>query len=609
LNHADALAETERRLALPGRVVIAEAAFKYENLFIRADIVVKEGDTLHLFEVKAKSASNEHDDTGAFLNKAGDKVATPWVPYLYDLAFQKYVMSKCAFSSHYKIKAHLMLANKDATASVAGLNQMFKITKTTNGYEVKVPAELTRAQLGTDILKKIQLDEVIDKIWHEFTVPNDYLPHASFEDFVIFAADLYVNDRRQFTTIGKKCKGCTYINKEQSNGLKSGFHECWKNHTTYSDALLNQPLATEIWGGKMGNISLVQRLIDHQVYLLANATDELIAASKPGNTPTGLSAFERRKIQVDKVRLNDPSSYFDAEGMAAEMRQWTYPLHMIDFETSMAALPFHQGLKPYQGVAFQFSHHVLHADGRVEHKGQFLATEPGVFPNYDFVRALKQELEHDEGTIFRYHNHENSYLNLIAAQLETHANAPADAPELLAFIRSITQRKEGTPPLVGKRNMVDLYELVLKYYYSPNAKGSNSLKQILPAIIRDSAFLRNKYGTPSQYGKELAIKSLNFDTHVWIQEAKGFDPYKTLPPVFDGLTREELDDMVKDFDELGDGGAALTAYNYLQFAEVPAEQRTRIADSLLRYCELDTLAMIMIVEGWKDLMKNKNQTI
>jgi hypothetical protein len=152
--------------------------------------------------------------------------------------------------------------------------------------------------------------------------------------------------------------------------------------------------------------------------------------------------------------------------------------------------------------------------------------------------------------------------------------------------------------------MVDLYELVLQYYYSPNAKGSNSLKQILPAVIKDSAYLRQKYGTNGMYGKELAVKSLNFDDHVWIDPNKNHDPYKTLPAVFDNYNREVLDELIKDFDEVGDGGAALTAYNYLQFAEVPHDQRALIAVALLRYCELDTLAMVMIVEGWREMMTN-----
>jgi len=601
LDYEDAIAETKKRLSQPGRVVIAEAAFKFENLFIRADIVVKENDTLHLYEVKAKSASDENEDTDTFLSKKGDKVKSEWVPYIYDLAFQKYVMAHCAFSRKYKIKAHLTMANKDAAASIDGLNQNFKITKKDDGgYKVVVPNGLTRNQLGTKILKNINLDEVIEKVWRDFAVPTDIADHMSFVDFVEYASGIYSRNEQVYTGIGKKCKTCQYINKKDDNGLKSGFHECWKNHTRYSDELLAKPLVTELWGGKAGNQSLTQKLIDKGIYLLEKTKKENFATSGSPKPEPGLTPLDRRMIQVEKVINNDLASYFDKEGLVDAMKSWSYPLHFIDFETSMVALPFHQGLKPYQGIAFQFSHHVMHQDGRVEHKGQFLATDPGVYPNYEFIRALKLELETDKGTIFRYHNHENSYLNMIAKQLKNNPDAPEDAADLIAFIRNITQWKENGEDVCGPRNMVDLYDLVLRYYYSPYAKGSNSLKQILPAIIKDSTFLRNKYGTTGMYGKELAIQSLNFDDHVWIDSGKNDDPYKTLPPVFEEYDRNTLDELIKDFDEVGDGGAALTAYNYLQFAEVPEQQRTHIANALLRYCELDTLAMVMIVEGWRN---------
>jgi len=39
------------------------------------------------------------------------------------------------------------------------------------------------------------------------------------------------------------------------------------------------------------------------------------------------------------------------------------------------------------------------------------------------------------------------------------------------------------------------------------------------------------------------------------------------------------------------------AYNMLQFSEIPADQRHRIKDAMLRYCELDTMAMVMLLEG------------
>jgi hypothetical protein len=50
---------------------------------------------------------------------------------------------------------------------------------------------------------------------------------------------------------------------------------------------------------------------------------------------------------------------------------------------------------------------------------------------------------------------------------------------------------------------------------------------------------------------------------------------------------------------IAEGGAAATAYSRLQFEEISIESRAKINAALLRYCELDTLAMVMIVQGWK----------
>jgi len=61
--------------------------------------------------------------------------------------------------------------------------------------------------------------------------------------------------------------------------------------------------------------------------------------------------------------------------------------------------------------------------------------------------------------------------------------------------------------------------------------------------------------------------------------------------------------MLSDSDELNDGGAAQAAYARLQFEEMSAYEREEIQKALLKYCELDTLAMVMIYEGWKDFLR------
>ena len=86
---------------------------------------------------------------------------------------------------------------------------------------------------------------------------------------------------------------------------------------------------------------------------------------------------------------------------------------MIDFETSAVAVPFYQGMRSYEDIAFQFSHHVIHGDGTIEHMPEYLNAERGHFPNFDFVRALRDQLSNDDGSVFRYAAHENTILNHI----------------------------------------------------------------------------------------------------------------------------------------------------------------------------------------------------
>ena len=69
------------------------------------------------------------------------------------------------------------------------------------------------------------------------------------------------------------------------------------------------------------------------------------------------------------------------------MAGWRFPYHYIDFETAAVMFPFHAGMRPYQSVAFQVSHHVLEVSGELRHAGQFLCSGQR-FQNYDFARTL-----------------------------------------------------------------------------------------------------------------------------------------------------------------------------------------------------------------------------
>jgi len=76
------------------------------------------------------------------------------------------------------------------------------------------------------------------------------------------------------------------------------------------------------------------------------------------------------------------------------------------------------------------------------------------------------------------------------------------------------------------------------------------------------------------------------------------DPYKILPPVFDDIDREAIDNLITE-NGLADGGAAMTAYARMQFSEMTQLEYDRVANALLKYCELDTFAMVAIYQYWK----------
>ncbi len=138
--------------------------------------------------------------------------------------------------------------------------------------------------------------------------------------------------------------------------------------------------------------------------------------------------------------------------------------------------------------------------------------------------------------------------------------------------------------------MVDLLKLLKNYHYHRDFGGSTSIKDVLPVVLNSSEALKKKYSRPYRGG--------NFRNQLWYREdASGrvIDPYKLLPPV--GF--EELSDYEAGEEMIADGGSAMMAWARMQFDDVPQQRRDAVFDALLSYCELDTLAMVMLVEAWR----------
>ena len=189
------------------------------------------------------------------------------------------------------------------------------------------------------------------------------------------------------------------------------------------------------------------------------------------------------------------------------------------------------------------------------------------------------------------------------------SDPPADHEDLVTFIEQVTKRGSGAETIVGNRNMVDLCDIAKKYYFHPSTMGSSSLKKVLPALMKSSPILRALYQDRT-YGQP--VKSLNFkDPVAWWQLRDGevVDPYLLLPPLFDDVPMGGVDAAEEGLSqELQHGGAAMTAYGRLQFESLPQALRQSMKSGLLRYCELDTLAMVMAVQAWKEACRSTPPT-
>ncbi len=585
IDHNESVAQTEELLQREN-VILYEPAIRFANLFIRVDILVKKGNQVQLIEVKAKS----YESSDEFLNKGG-KIDSKWKSYLYDVAFQKYVLNNA--HPEFEVSGHLMLVDKTKMATVEGLNQKFFIARA-EGNNIEIIPKNTD-DLGNHILTAENVDDLIEMVWNE---EQELLgENLNFGKYVAQLSSAYEQDQPIWESVRKECKSCQFrLSQPEEDGLKSGFHQCWKKMANLNDEDFERPLTIDIWDNRrcksfLGNGQYFQDQIEpHEL-------GEIDESPKK----SGLQRIERQELQILKSREKEPDYFFDREGLLREIENVKYPLHFIDFETTMVPLPFFNGQRPYEQIAFQFSHHTLDKSGVVKHQSEWINKTPSVFPNFQFVRELRKVLSNDKGTVFRYSYHENTVLNQLHAQLDY--SSEVDRTELMAWIENITHKTEGQGKKKrmvrqGERDMVDQWDLVKRFYYDPLTNGSNSLKAVLPSSLVRSEYLQDVYSQPI-YGSE--IQSINYSNHAWLtrdEHGQLISPYKQLPSVFGGWTRDELDQRVHPDDELDDGGAAMTAYNMMQFTEMDDKERNKIIQALLKYCELDTMAMIMVWEFW-----------
>ncbi len=551
-NTEDCIKQTEELLQQEN-VVLFEPAISINNKLIRIDVLVKKGNTFQLIEVKSKSIDGDKYD-----EEQDEYFKAAWDPYIQDVAYQKLVLQEKYPKA--KIDCFLLLPDKSKTTQIEGLINWFQLqevkkTKSFRSVEVLFTGDVKRLRKD-HILKLIKVNELV----------KECMPIVKQKTVEFLEA--LKSDERIINPISISCKACEY-KVNNSEFPQSGFETCWGNLAKVNNKKGEElPHILEL--GQLGNLNRASGM--------TNCMNQLIEEGKvaikdiPQNyfyKDDGTPRYNARPLyqatRTDEFLL--PEFKTEIEGLE-------YPLYFIDFETSQMAIPYHANMHPYQKVLFQWSCHVLREEGGIVEHHEWINTEQ-TYPNMEFLQTLKT-LIGTKGTLLTWSPYENSQFKMMIEILE---NMEDVDEELLQWLNQITHRHAGDTSMI-----VDMNKLALQYYFHPIMGGRTSIKVTLPAVLAS---------TKSEKIKNLLTAEglLDYD-----EQGQLINPYKLLPQV----------GVIAQAEYVADGSGAMRAYQDMLYGKNAhnTEIKQAYQQALLKYCKLDTLAMVIIWEHWKEISRN-----
>ncbi|MEA2016821.1 MAG: DUF2779 domain-containing protein [Campylobacterota bacterium] len=174
-----------------------------------------------------------------------------------------------------------------------------------------------------------------------------------------------------------------------------------------------------------------------------------------------------QKLQVDTYKSKKP--YIDKPIIKDFLSTIEYPINFFDFETFQNAIPRFDNQRPYMQMPFQYSLHILHKDGTMEHK-EFLGDENSD-PRDELIKQMLEEIT-PTGSIVAYNK------SFEITRIKELANYNQDKKDELL---SLNER------------FIDLIvPFTKKGYYHPDFNGSFSIKSVLPAMFANNDELNYK---------------------------------------------------------------------------------------------------------------------
>lgn len=151
------------------------------------------------------------------------------------------------------------------------------------------------------------------------------------------------------------------------------------------------------------------------------------------------------------------------KGIRAFLERLSFPLYFLDYETYASAVPLLDRTSPHKHFPVQYSLHVLHEDGTLEHQ-EYLERETRL-PDR-LLAKLSADIG-NEGSILSWHaSFEKSQNKEMARLFSSFADFLADLNE----------------------RMADLEDVFKADYVDAHFEGSTSIKKVLPVICPELSY-------------------------------------------------------------------------------------------------------------------------
>ena len=518
----------------------------FERYNARVDAFEMIGDRIVLTEIKAKGVDS--GDLGQFFKSNGE-VRSDWLDYLLDITFQ--VMVAESQYPDKEIIPQLCLVNKNKTVSIDAIYSKINVSVDQEDQGFATPHAVytgdVTALRANHFLEFINVRECVDKLMEEVRIKASELVQFLDGQLPSLRPQLGVS----------LCKNCEYRGKSLA---PNGFNECWGEEITGAHII-------DLYAAGSGAKELKEemtRRIENQQLRLVDFPEEFL-----GNSASHSPA---RRNQMRAAQSGD--EFMDAD-LNSKLENLKFPLHFIDFEASRIPVPYVAGMKPYEIVAFQFSCHSLLTPDSSELLHNEWLNLNDIYPNEEFLREL-QRIVGNTGSILVWSHYENSTVKSIRDQLEIRDLLTEDVASWIAEFEN---------------RIVDLLKLSMANYCHPKMNGSHSIKKVLDAVWATAPHLWSDPWFAKYY--QLA------------EDGRAVDPYRTLliPDLESAKNLVDTGDSVED--GVTDGVGAMRAYQDMLYGlnRDNLELRQTMKAALLRYCELDTAAMVIIWKHWHHLLR------